>query len=154
MKRVIIIVLILSGIAFAKIPGSNYGAFGLGVMIGQPTGFNFKFWRLNDTAFDAGLAWSFGSESSLNLHVDYLLHDFSYLSSYRGNMPFYYGIGGRLKFQSKKDNRFGIRIPLGAAYHFPKAPLDIFFEIAPIIDFVPETDLDFNIGIGARFYFK
>ena len=69
-------------------------------------------------------------------------------------MPFYYGIGGRLKFQSKKDNRFGIRIPLGAAYHFPKAPLDIFFEIAPIIDFVPETDLDFNIGIGARFYFK
>ncbi len=32
--------------------------FGLGVMIGEPTGFSAKLWTSNSNAFDFGLGWS------------------------------------------------------------------------------------------------
>jgi len=154
MTRIILLMIFLFSMSNATVPGGGYGGFGVGAMIGEPTGLNFKLWRLDDKAYDAGLAWSLSGENSLHLHADYLIHDFSFFSPYSGNFPFYYGIGFRLKFQSKDDNKLGIRIPFGATYHFRKTPIDIFFETVPIVNIIPDTELDFNIVFGARIFFK
>jgi hypothetical protein len=154
MKKIIFFLLISFTLIYATVPGGGYGGFGVGVMVGEPTGLNFKLWRLDNKAYDAGLAWSFSGENSLHLHSDYLIHDYSFFSPFSGNFPFYYGIGIRLKFQSENDNKLGIRIPFGAAYHFRKVPIDIFFETVPIVNIVPDTEFDFNIVFGARIFFK
>ncbi|HLA99887.1 MAG TPA: hypothetical protein VJO14_00750, partial [Bacteroidota bacterium] len=48
--------------------------FGLGVVLGEPTGFSFKGWIDSRSAIDAGLAWSFLHETTFHVHVDYLMH--------------------------------------------------------------------------------
>jgi hypothetical protein len=38
-------------------------------------------------------------------------------------------------------------------YIFQSAPVDIFFEVVPILDLVPDTEFDLNAALGARFFF-
>ena len=131
---------------------AGQGRFGLGVIIGEPTGISMKYWNGKTTAVDGAIAWSFEDESALHLHMDYLIHAFAIIDVSEGSLPLYYGIGGRFKFQ-KRDDRVGIRIPLGMAYIFRKAPLDIFFEIVPILELIPSTKIGFNAAIGIRYFF-
>ena len=51
------------------------------------------------------------------------------------------------------DTKVGIRIPLGVDYIFAESPFDVFVEIAPILNLVPETEFDWSGGVGARFWF-
>jgi hypothetical protein len=51
------------------------------------------------------------------------------------------------------DDLAGIRFPIGITYMFDTHPIDVFFEVAPIMDFTPDVDGDFNIAVGARFWF-
>jgi hypothetical protein len=150
MKKIVLITLALAlglcGSTFAQARG-----FGLGVILGEPTGINFKAWTGYKTAFVGAAAWSFGHEDSLHVHLDYIVHNFRLLKLENGHLPVYYGIGVRIK--TGNDVRFGVRVPLGINYMFEKAPLDIFVEIAPIFDLTPKTDLFFNGGIGIRYYF-
>ena len=145
-SRLLILILILGTTLAAKA-----GPFGLGVILGEPTGVSMKYWNSKITAIDGAIAWSFEDESALHLHADYLLHAFNLIDVSKGDLPLYYGLGVRLKLQ-KKD-QLGIRIPLGMAYHFEKAPLDIFLEIVPILELIPSTELGFNGSIGIRYYF-
>jgi hypothetical protein len=34
------------------------------------------------------------------------------------------------------------------------APIDVFIEVAPLLDIIPETDFSFNGGLGVRFFFN
>lgn len=142
----ILIILLISSRAAAQESG-----FGAGVILGEPTGLSFKSWLSSQTAVDFGLAWSFGHEDSFHLHGDYLIHNFNLFKTKKGKLLFYYGIGGRLKAQKK--NRVGIRIPVGISYLIEKAPLDIFFELAPLLDLAPATEFGLNAGLGIRYYF-
>ncbi len=134
---------------------STYGGnFGLGVILGEPTGICFKNWTSGSGAIDGAMAWSLGKHGSLHLHADYLLHNFSTIKVNRGQMPFYIGIGGRIKFiDDNKDDQVGVRIPIGLAYIFPTVSLDIFMEIVPILDLLPDSELDWNGAIGIRYFF-
>ena len=143
----VVIIAVMSNSSFARM-----GNFGLGVIIGEPTGISMKYWNGQKTAIDGAIAWSFEKESALHLHSDYLIHSFDVIDVSEGALPLYYGIGARLKFQ-KKDDKLGIRIPLGIAYYFWKAPLDVFFELVPILELIPATRFDFNAAIGIRYYF-
>ncbi|MBI5020305.1 MAG: hypothetical protein HZB59_02620 [Ignavibacteriales bacterium] len=127
--------------------------FGLGIMIGEPTGINGKGWLTKQSAIDAGLAWSFVHRTSLHIHVDYLMHSFN-VFPHAERLPLYYGIGGRIRTNEGNDTQLGLRMVGGIEYMFASAPFDIFFEIAPILDLTPKTELNMNAGIGARFYFK
>jgi hypothetical protein len=126
--------------------------YGLGIILGEPTGFSFKGWIDGKSAIDAGLAWSFLHETSLHIHVDYLLHTTNVTK--RKDIPAYYGIGGRIKTEGHGGDRIGVRIVGGLVYYLPESPIDIFGEIAPILDFAPETDFQINVGIGMRYYFE
>ncbi len=127
------------------------GQNAIGIMIGDPTGISFKHWTSYKTAFDAGAAWSLESNDAISLHGDYLWH--TYFDVDKGSLAFYYGIGARALFIENADSRIGARIPLGFNYLFEEVPLDLFVEIAPIVDLVPDTDLNGDGALGVRFYF-
>jgi hypothetical protein len=128
------------------------GDFGLGAVVGEPTGINGKVWSNSYSAVDFAMAWSLDNESDFNLHVDYLLHDYGVFNVTRGKLPLYYGIGGRLL--DARDTHVGLRGVLGLNYLFARSPVDLFFEIAPVLDVVPETEMDLEGGVGMRFYFR
>ncbi len=125
--------------------------FGLGLILGEPTGVSLKSWTGRRTAIDAAAAWSFDRDGSLHLHMDYLIHDFDLIRTRTGRLPVYYGIGGRLRLEDK--TRIGVRIPVGMCYIFDDAPFDIFLELGPVFDVVPRTELTVSGFIGFRYYF-
>ena len=125
--------------------------FGLGIILGEPTGLSAKLWTTSTNAFDFGAAWSFKGDGHLLLQADYVWHMFDLIRVSSGKLPFYVGIGGRVILRDDPD--VGVRIPFGLDYIFADAPVDIFFELVPILDLAPETDFDLGGGIGARFWF-
>lgn len=125
---------------------------GIGVILGEPTGISLKLWNSRTTAIDAAAAWSFKEEGKLHLHMDYLFHNFKLLKARNGKSPLYYGIGGRVKFE--EETRVGVRFPVGICYILRETPIDIFFEIVPLLELTPETELNFNASIGVRYFFK
>jgi hypothetical protein len=135
---------------------------GIGVIAGEPTGLSAKKWITDTTAIDAAAAWSFADFNSLQLHVDYLLHNYDLIKTKElpGQLAVYYGIGGRIKLKGSNDEkdkdedaRLGVRVPIGLSYTLKENPLELFAEVAPLLDVEPETKLGIGIGVGARYYF-
>ena len=151
MSKIKYIIVLLSVFFLSNINAQSKG-IGLGLIIGEPTGISFKYWTGSTTAFDAALAWSFIDEGAFHIHGDYIFHNMRLISVPEGTLPFYYGIGARIK--TANDTKLGVRVPLGLAYLFSNAPVDIFLEIVPILDFTPKTDFSINAAIGARYFFN
>lgn len=126
---------------------------GLGIMIGEPTGITFKSWTSDINAFDIGLAWSVGRYDAISIHADYLWHRFGVFNELEtGQMPVYYGIGGRMVL-GDLDTYIGVRVPVGLAYLFEDAPVELFIELAPIVNLAPDTEFDMDGALGVRYYF-
>lgn len=127
--------------------------FGLGIIVGEPTGISLKHWQTNNNAIDAGIAWSIDEYDALHLHGDYLWHNFSLFEDVeKGDLPFYYGVGARVIF-AETDAVLGARIPVGLNYLFENSSVGIFLEVVPTINLLPDTDFDLNGGVGVRYYF-
>jgi hypothetical protein len=126
--------------------------FGLGIIIGEPTGICGKQWLSNKTAVDGAVAWGFADEGALHLHGDFLVHSFDLMRSEKGSLPVYYGIGGRLRFEDD-DSLVGVRVPVGLDYIFEGSRVDLFLELVPILDLAPGTELRVNAGLGVRYFF-
>jgi len=148
-KYVILLVILLQ--IFGMGADITEEGFGLGIIIGEPTGISFKSWMKENVAIDGAVAWSFEGEDAFHIHADYLFHNSRWIKVDEGKLFIYYGIGARLKLQDR--SRLGVRIPLGASYIVKDTPLEFFLEIVPIMDLVPDTELEGNGGFGARWYF-
>ena len=141
-----------------------HDGFGVGFMIGEPTGISMKKWVGADRAYAAGAAWSFSENDSIHLHIDYLIHRYNVIKDEPEDMriSLYYGMGARVKLKENnnnnarndKDAMAGVRIPLGVSYSFTQSPVDLFMEFVPVFDVVPDTRFDFNAAFGVRYYFK
>ena len=153
LKKLLLVVALIAGLSgFAK---AQQSGLGVGLMFGEPTGLSFKGWISERSAIDGGLGWSFAHEGSVHIHADYLYHFYSVFDSPR--IPLYLGVGGRIKLENTEHNsdmRLGIRVPFGIAYQFTEVPIDIFLEIAPIMDLNPKTEGSINGALGVRLYFK
>jgi hypothetical protein len=126
--------------------------FGIGVILGEPTGISLKKWLGDHSAIDGAVAWSFGGVNSFHLHADYLYHNFNLFDVESGQLPLYFGAGFR--FRTEPEATLGVRFPVGICYIFEKAPLDIFLELGPVLNLIPDMEFWFTGSIGARFYFK
>ena len=151
MKRLFPIIVLV--ILFFSI--NSYGqdkGFGIGVMIGEPTGLSAKYWLNDVNALDFGLAYSFvRKNSAVSLHADYLYHAFDIIkSNYR--IPIYYGFGARLRLVSGDDNALGARGVIGVAWLSDRALFDVFLEVVPVFNLFPSTSLNLDAAIGTRFY--
>jgi hypothetical protein len=154
----ICLTLIYSNILFAQDHG-----FGLGFIIGEPTGISAKLWTSPENAFDFGLGWSIGGDritdntihegSRIHFHMDYLWHSFNAIRS-EERFPLYYGIGGRINSGGGYDNSFGVRGVFGVAWLPHSTPLDVFFEIVPVLQLIRSTNFGLDAGLGVRFYFN
>ena len=152
-KTISILVLVL---IFLSLPsrGLTYekNDFGLGIILGSPTGLSAKLWLSKSTAFDAAAAWSFSRKGRLQIHGDYLWHNFNLIKVEEGSFPLYYGLGFRVNFGDEVEA--GVRFPLGLEYLFSRAPFDIFIEVVPILQVIKKTDFEIDGAIGVRFFFQ
>lgn len=154
MKKLICVAFILTffaGLSFDAKAQTSKGDLGIGVILGEPTGLSAKYFLGGNSALAAGAAWSFGNNASMHIHADYLVHRFQLISVDSGQLPLYYGIGARLRIAD--DPQIGIRIPIGLSYYFANDPIEIFFEIVPVLDLAPSTSFTGNSGLGFRYYF-
>ena len=142
------------------------GRFGLGIVLGEPSGLSAKYWLRSHDAVDFGLAYSF--DSFFAVFSDYLYHFVGALSGQKtplSQMTPYIGIGAILLTDtaaSHSNTHFftangssvglGLRLPLGMEWR-PIHPLGIFLELVPGLGIIPSTFGFFEAGIGARFYF-
>jgi hypothetical protein len=149
--------------------------FGLGLELGEPTGLNGKYFLSDAGALDFGVGWIYQHYyygDGVNLYADYLFHPASLVSAEAFELPFYIGIG--LRYWSfdycdvnpdicYRGSSIGVRIPVGISFDFNNAPLDIFLQLVPVIDFASgdyydryrdrsHVGIDFSAGI--RFWFK
>lgn len=138
-----------------RMPVCCQNGFGLGLIAGEPTGISWKKWLGHQTAVGGAGGWSFSKKSYVHVHTDWLHHNWTFLKNAfeveSGELPLYYGIGGRIRIDD--DSKVGFRFIIGVSYMFEDAPFDMYFEIAPIMDVAPKTELDGNSAIGIRYWF-
>lgn len=151
MKRISLLLFVL--MAFSTLSNAQ-GKFGLGIIVGEPTGLSMKYKISGDNAIDGALGWSFAKYGSLHIHADYLQN----IAKLGNEVPLYIGVGGRIKTKNdnkgESDSRFGIRIPVGIAYEPTTTPIDLFVEVVPLLDLTPSSAFTMNAAIGIRYYFK
>lgn len=156
-KAMLIGMLALLVVPAAEVQAQRSGA-GLGIIVGEPTGLSAKFWQSRRAAVDFAAAWSFEGDDAFHLHGDVIWHKFDLFNVDEGDLAFYYGIGARVRFYGDNDDEddvdLGLRIPLGLDYMFGGGtPLDLFFELVPILELTPETDVSLNASLGLRYWF-
>lgn len=144
--------LALFGLLFLVSTSTAQNDFGIGVILGEPSGLSSKIWISRSEAIDAGLAWSFANDTSVQIHADYLRHRVYFFEAdeYESRIPVYFGIGGRTVLSD--DATLGIRFPIGIGRTFRETPIELFFEFVPILDIIPDSEFALNAAIGARYY--
>ena len=138
--------------------------FGLGVIIGEPTGISAKLWTSPVNAFDFGLGWSMGGDrigkydgyynggSRVHFHMDYLWHSFEAIHSTE-RFPLYYGIGGRINTGAGYNSSLAVRGVLGIAWLPRATPIDVFLELAPSLQLTSSTGFVIDAVFGAIYFF-
>lgn len=142
--------------AQAKDFGPEQKRFGLGIIAGEPTGITAKGYLTPKVAVSGIASWSLVNESfTLISDVSYQFFDLADTSTV--SVPFYVGAGALLGFDQggKNDGKtlFGVRVPVGVSVQWDNHPFEVFLEVAPGIEMVPDTEFEMTGGVGARFYF-
>jgi hypothetical protein len=152
--------LLLAAPRCAAQTGQRGGQFGAGVVLGEPTGIAWKY-RINSVNAVDG-AVGFSPYNSYRVHVDYLWQTFPFEER---NLGIHYGAGiafgggdraytyrGGVLFRHDELG-FGLRGVVGLDYLIRNSPVDLFFELAPLVVLTPTSDSGIDVGFGARVYF-
>jgi hypothetical protein len=152
MKKIFVSFLIL--FVISNISHAQETDYGVGLMVGEPTGLSGKVWLDETQAVDFGIgAGFFGEGAGFTIHSDYLYH-IKNLFDLKYKLPMYYGFGVRMRFPSNSKFNFGVRGVLGVMMYLKEIPVDVFLEASPSFRLLPTTGLDLDIAIGGRYYFK
>ncbi|MCB1197703.1 MAG: hypothetical protein KDK51_04960, partial [Deltaproteobacteria bacterium] len=131
--------------------------FGLGIILGEPTGLSGNIMLDQRSSVDMALAYDLTGDQNLHMHADYLIRNPKSIAVESLRLGWYGGLGAQ--FRTHEDNggnddfRIGPRAVIGLNHEFTQAPIEVFTEFALIMHVIPATDLDVNFGIGGRFYF-
>jgi len=139
------------------------GAFGVGIILGEPTGVAAKLYLGDATAVQAaaGLAFAGGG---LQVHADYLWHPWLLEERDSFSLPAYVGPGARFIYydQGRDGQDFvatGVRAVAGFLFDFKEVPLDAFVEVAGVLEYqfgseaADGFEVTLNAGAGVRYYF-
>jgi len=140
--------------------GTDKGAFGVGIIVGEPIGITAKLYLTDDRAVQGAVGSAFIG-GGLQLHADYVFHPYILQSRDSFVLPVYVGPGVRLiDYNDGRDSSafaLGVRGVVGMLFDFKNEPIDVFFEIAPVLEYKFSSgagfQLSFNAGIGIRYYF-
>ncbi len=129
--------------------------FGLGFVMGIPSGISAKIetGKLNSINLQLGYGsdWNNHGWGGMTLGGDYVWYNYKLIPVESGKLPLYFGPGARAWVNDNPG--LGVRAVVGLDYQFARAPFDAFVEFAPGIEFVPDTNPDFSMGLGARYLF-
>lgn len=143
------------------------GKFGVGLILGEPTGVTVKYDMNNVSAIDGGLSFRF--DRYIMAYGDY---HFKFDGAFGRDVNFfnqltpYIGVGAVILVSNDSDYHYfddkwrdddfalGIRVPVGIEWRTPRVPLGVFAEIVPGIAIVPGTDGFVQGGIGVRYFFR
>ena len=133
--------------------------FGIGFILGSPTGVTGRVMLTDATAIDAGIGDAEGD--GFYIYTDYKVDIYSFPDI--EYLWLFSGVGfGFHKYKKNFDNpqkddidenRTEIRVPFGIAYDFGKLPFGVFFEFIPALQISPDVDFHFRGVLGARYYF-
>ncbi|HNU92247.1 MAG TPA: hypothetical protein PKO25_10285 [Spirochaetota bacterium] len=159
-KTVYILFPLFCAILLYSNKASASGDFGLGFVLGSPSGFTAKYFLNRENAIAGGIGDAAGH--GLYLYADYLIH-------FRGILParevsFFLGGGGAFHNYhrdrsaktwggDKNEKQLEGRMPFGINYVFEPIPIEVFLEIVPALEIIPDVDFHLRAGIGARYYF-
>ena len=131
------------------------GEFSFGVAAFYPTGITAKYWTTQTNAWDFFANWG-TDDFEMDLHADYLIHDYNQFGVTEIPLAFYYGYGARLEYKDDNDDdtEVWLRIPLGLTTFLEAAPLELFGEVAPRLKVIPETTAGLDLMIGVRYRFR
>jgi hypothetical protein len=126
------------------------GNLGLGIIAGDPSGISGKLWTGPNNAIDFIVGFSLYHDY-ISINGDYVWHEWNLIPVKSGRLPLYYGMG--LWTSISGSPAVGGRGIVGLEYLFPSAPLDVFLELGPGIQILPDTGPAFSAGLGMRYFF-
>jgi hypothetical protein len=146
--------------------GADKGTFGVGIILGEPTGITAKLYLKDDQAVQAAVGTAFIS-GGFSAHGDYVFHPYILQTRPSFVLPVYVGPGvrlidytsGRSDASGNNSSAFavGVRVVGGLLFDFKTVPLDAFVEVAPVLEYEFGTGggaaLKLNAGAGVRYYF-
>ncbi len=161
-----------SGLAQASEIGHSK-KFGIGGILGQPTGFTLKYHFTPNHALTAAVGFGWWGGTNFHTHVDYGYHfdltkpePFDLRMYVGGGVKFFYFPWDRYNVYDRycppndpycHDNYgrvgIGIRAPVGITFNLNKIPLEIFGELAPGLAFLPWIYFFVDAAVGVRYYF-
>lgn len=133
--------------------------FGLGLIVGHPTGMSLKGYLSRDTAIDGAIGFG-DSFRHIHVHADYLWH-FEVQRWQASNLQLYLGVGPELQVHARPgparadgrtDFYLGARAPFGFSLMFD-APFDVFAELVAGLWFLEEPRVHIDAALGARYWF-
>jgi hypothetical protein len=153
------------------------GPLGVGLILGDPTAVGVRYWMAPDLAVQGWLGGAAGW-GGLRLSGDLVFaprRDF-----YRGasnDVSFDFWLGGGVVLGvfgshagthchndgwgrychthdgGTAEGYVGARAPVGLSLWINRISLETFIEVAPTLVFIPFVGFDFDLGLGARYYF-
>ena len=161
---ILIAVMLAAGSARADdVPShpADKGTFGIGIILGEPTGVTAKLYLKDDQAIQATAGSAFIG-GGLQLTADYLFHPFILQNSTSMVLPAYLGPGLRaIEYSSGRDGAdksfaMGLRVVGGLLFDFKNVPLDAFVEVAGVFEYEFKSGAGvgaaINFGLGVRYY--
>lgn len=159
---VVVIVLVIAGRAADAQPVEK-GTFGVGLVIGEPTGIAAKLYLDDDHAIQGAIGGAFIG-GGIVVQADYLWHPWILEDRDSFTLPVYLGPGVRvIDYRGGRDEDFfaaGLRAVAGILFDFKEVPLDVFIELAGVVEWQFGTiddeqgpALAVEAGLGARYYF-
>jgi hypothetical protein len=136
------------------------GALGVGIILGEPTGVSARLYLKSDQAIQAAAGFAFVG-GGLQVDADYVFHPWILQDRDKFVLPVYVGPGVRF-VQYRPDRAssyfaFGGRAVIGMLFDFKEVPLDVFVEVAGVLEYRFEegkgTGASLNAGAGVRYYF-
>lgn len=171
LQHALVFLLALGAFAAASAPGARASAvgetkrFGLGGILGNPTGLTLKYHFTPKHALTAELGIGWWAGQNFHISVDYGYHfnltrqpDFDLVLSIGGGLKFFFFYYHYHPYWADPDRDYsraglGLRVPIGLAFNLNRVPLEIFLEIAPGFAFLPWLDGFVDGGVGVRYYF-
>ena len=130
------------------------GEFGLGFVLGTPTGLSAEYYLSGSNSLHFALGLDALEDESFYFHLNWRGYLASLAEGRSVRLPLYVGLGG---FAAGDDiDVVGARAPLGLAIDFRGAPIQLFLEAALELAIVtPADDIDLDVGgaFGLHFYF-
>ena len=170
MRLQILVLTLLASLLLTTAAHAQESRFGLGGVIGQPTGVTMK-WNIgssNGIELAAGFGGFYGNH--LHIHAAYMW-EFEMVQMDRARMDLYVGIGPKIGYfdrwrgycgGARRDRWdcgdrgqvwFAARAPVGLDFVFKQRPLDVYVELAPGLYFFRHVGFSIDAAAGARYWF-